>query len=135
MLTDRGLEHALVALSRRAAVPVELRTALPERLPIAVECAAYFTVSEALTNVAKYANASYAWVTVERRNGHLAVEIGDDGIGGVNPSAGSGLDGLRDRIAALDGTLEIASSPRQGTVLRVRLPVPAPTNGSDNRGR
>ena len=124
VLTDHGLEHALVALSRRAAVPVELRTALVERLPIAVESAAYFTVCEALTNVAKYAEASHAWVVVERRNGHLAVEIGDDGVGGVDPCAGSGLDGLRDRIAALDGTLEITSSPDHGTTLRAQLPVP-----------
>jgi PAS domain S-box-containing protein len=125
VLTDRGLQHALVALSRRAAVPVELRTALPERLPIAIEAAAYFTVCEALTNVAKYADASHAWVTAELRDGELAVEIGDDGVGGIDPSAGSGLEGLRDRIAAVDGTLEIASSPRRGTVLRARLPVPA----------
>ena len=127
VLTDRGLEHALVALSRRAPVPVELTTALPERLPIAVESAAYFTVCEALTNVAKYADASHAWVTVERRNAHLAVEIGDDGVGGVDTSVGSGLEGLRDRIAAVDGTLEITSSPRKGTVLRAHVPVPSPS--------
>src|ERR687895_1862583 len=90
VLTDRGLEDALVALSRRAAVPVELTTALPERLPI-------------------------------------AVEIGDDGVGGVDTSVGSGLEGLRDRIAAVDGTLEITSSPRKGTVLRAHLPVPSPS--------
>src|SRR5918992_465149 len=125
VLTDRGLEHALVALSRRAPVPVELTTALPERLPIAVESAAYFTVCEALTNVAKYADASHAWVTVERRNAHLAVEIGDDGVGGVDMSVGSGLEGLRDRIAAVDGTLEITSPARKGTILRAHLPVPA----------
>jgi PAS domain S-box-containing protein len=125
VLTDRGLEQALVALSRRAAVPVELKTALPERLPIAVESAAYFTVCEALTNVAKYADASHAWVTVEHSNAHLAVEIGDNGVGGVDPSAGSGLEGLRDRIAAVDGTLEITSTPRRGTILRAHVPVPA----------
>jgi PAS domain S-box-containing protein len=123
VLTDRGLEHALVALSRRAAVPVELRTTLPERLPDAVESAAYFTACEALTNVAKYANATYAWVTVERRNGQLDVEIGDDGVGGADPSAGSGLQGLRDRIAAVDGTLEVSSPPCKGTVVRAHLPV------------
>ncbi|HEX5782064.1 MAG TPA: PAS domain-containing protein [Solirubrobacteraceae bacterium] len=125
VLTDRGLDHALVALSRRAAVPVELRTALPERLPIAVESAAYFMVCEALTNVAKYADASHAWVTVEPRDGDLAVEIGDDGVGGVDPSAGSGLEGLRDRITAVGGTFEITSSPLEGTILRALLPVRA----------
>jgi PAS domain S-box-containing protein len=122
VLTDRGLEHALVGLSRRASVPVELRTTLPERLPPAVESAAYFAACEALTNVAKYAQATYAWVTVERRAGHLHVEIGDDGVGGADPSTGSGLQGLRDRIAALDGTLEVTSRPRKGTVVRARLP-------------
>jgi PAS domain S-box-containing protein len=126
VLTDRGLEHALAALARRAAVPVELKTTLPERLPLAVESAAYFTVCEALTNVAKYAKASRAWVMVERRNGDLAVEIGDDGVGGVDPRKGSGLEGLRDRIAAVDGTFEISSPPRAGTVLRAHLPVPGP---------
>jgi signal transduction histidine kinase len=125
VLTDRGLDHALQALSGRAAVPVELRTTLPERLPLAVEAAAYFTVCEALTNVAKYANASHAWITVERRKGDLEVEIGDDGVGGVDPGAGSGLEGLRDRIAAVDGTLEITSPPGGGTILRAQLPVPA----------
>jgi PAS domain-containing protein len=127
VLTDRGLEHALEALSRRAALPVELKTTLPERLPLAVESAAYFTVCEALTNVAKYAKASRAWVTVERRNGDLAVEIGDDGVGGVDPGKGSGLEGLRDRIAAVDGSFEISSPPHAGTVLRAHLPVPDPT--------
>ena len=73
--------------------------------------------------MAKYAHATRAWVMVHRRNGHVDVEIGDDGIGGVDPSAGSGLEGLRDRIAAVDGTLEIRSRPQQGTVLRARLPV------------
>jgi glucose-6-phosphate-specific signal transduction histidine kinase len=75
--------------------------------------------------VPKYANASHAWVTVERRNAHLAVEIGDDGVGGVDPTAGSGLEGLRDCIAAVDGTLEITSSRREGTILRAHLPVSA----------
>src|SRR5918992_3544622 len=125
VLTDRGLEHALVALSRRAAVPVELIARLPERLPLAVESAAYFTVCEALTNVAKYANATHAWVTVERRNSHLEVEVGDDGVGGADPATGSGLEGLRDRIAAVDGTLAITSPPRAGTVLRAQLPIRA----------
>ena len=118
VLTDRGLEHALIALSRRAAVPVELTIALPERLPLPVESAAYFTVCEALTNVAKYAQASRAWVTVERRNGSLEVAVADDGVGGADPNAGSGLEGLRDRISAIEGTLEIDSRPGEGTVVR-----------------
>jgi PAS domain S-box-containing protein len=123
VLTDHGLEHALVALSRRAAVPVELTITLPGRLPAAIEAAAYFTVCEALTNVAKYADATHAWVVVSRRDGWLEVEVGDDGVGGAGLGEGSGLDGLRDRIAALDGTLEITSIAREGTVLRARLPL------------
>ena len=127
VLSDRGLEHALSSLAHRAAVPVELRVALPaERLPISVEAAAYFTVCEALTNVAKYAQASRAWVDVKRRDGHLDVEVGDDGVGGANFDSGSGLEGLRDRVAAVNGTLDIASRPGAGTVLRARLPIDAP---------
>ena len=124
VLSDRGLEHALSSLVHRAAVPVDLRVALPAaRLPISVEAAAYFTVCEALTNIAKYAHASRAWVDVERRDGHLDVEVGDDGLGGADFDSGSGLQGLRDRVAAVTGTLEMASPPGAGTVLRVRLPI------------
>ncbi len=123
VLSDHGLEHALCALAQRAAVPVELDTALPEeRLPMAVEATAYFAVSEALTNVAKYALASQARVSVEERDGHLEVTVDDDGVGGADPSAGSGLQGLRDRLAALNGTLMIDSRPGNGTQLRARLP-------------
>src|SRR5206468_8713714 len=89
VLSDRGLEHALSSLAHRAAVPVELRIALPgERLPMAVEAAAYFTVCEGLTNVAKYADADRAWVTVEPCDGHLGVEVGDHGVGGAGFGAG-----------------------------------------------
>jgi PAS domain S-box-containing protein len=122
VLSDHGLEHALRALAQRAAVPVELDTALPERLPMAVEAAAYFAVSEALTNVARYAEASHAVVRVEEHDGELVVAVDDDGIGGADPGAGSGLQGLRDRLAAAGGTLDIASRPGEGTQLRARLP-------------
>ena len=123
VLSDHGLEHALRALAQRAAVPVELETALPEeRLPMAVEAAAYFVVSEALTNVARYAEASRARVRVEERDGQLDVAVDDDGVGGADPGAGSGLQGLRDRLAALNGTLEIDSRPGHGTQLRAQLP-------------
>jgi signal transduction histidine kinase len=124
VLTDRGLADALSGLAYRAAVPVDLNLELPAgRLPISIEAAAYFTVCEALTNVAKYAQATHAWVTVERRDGHLEVEVGDDGRGGASLHAGSGLQGLRDRIAAVNGTLDINSRPTAGTVLRARLPL------------
>jgi PAS domain S-box-containing protein len=128
VLTDRGLADALSGLAYRAALPVELQVRLPAgRLPVAVEAAAYFTVCEALTNVAKYAGATRAWVTVERRDGDLHVEVGDDGVGGASLGSGSGLQGLRDRIAAINGTLEIDSRPAAGTILRARLPLPQPT--------
>ena len=124
VLSDRGLGDALSGLAYRAAVPVELHVELPAaRLPMSVEAAAYFTVCEALTNVAKYACATRSWVNVELREGQLTVEVGDDGVGGADPHAGSGLLGLRDRIAAVNGTLEIDSRPAGGTVLRARLPL------------
>jgi PAS domain S-box-containing protein len=124
VLSDRGLEHALSALALRASVPVELHTELPaQRLPMAVESAAYFTVCEALTNVARYAQASRAWVLVGRDDGHLEVEVGDDGIGGATVGGGSGLQGLRDRVAAVSGTLDVASCAGSGTVVRARLPI------------
>jgi PAS domain S-box-containing protein len=124
VLTDRGLELALTTVAHQAAVPVDLRIALPsERLASSVEATIYFTVCEALTNVAKYAGASRAWVSVERRNRHLDIEVGDDGVGGADVSAGSGLQGLCDRVAAVSGTLDIESRPGAGTVLRVRMPI------------
>ena len=124
VLSDRGLAHALSSLAHRAAVPVELNVTLPDdRLPLAVEAAAYFTVCEALTNVAKYAHATHAWVHVERRSGHLDVVVGDDGVGGADLRRGTGLQGLRDRVAAVDGTLQIDSAPAAGTVVRARLPI------------
>jgi len=123
VLSDHGLEHALRALAQRAAVPVELATELPgDRLPMAVEAAAYFVASEALTNVARYADASQAWVGVEERAGELEVTIRDDGRGGAALGAGSGLQGLRDRVSAMNGTLEIESPPGAGTTVCARLP-------------
>ena len=124
VLSDRGLKRALSSLADHAPVPVDLRTELPERLAMPIEAAAYFTVTEALTNVAKYARANRAWVDIDQREGYLRVEIGDDGAGGANVRPGSGLQGLRDRIAAVNGTLTIDSQPGAGTILRARLPIP-----------
>jgi PAS domain S-box-containing protein len=124
VLSDRGLADALTGVTYRATVPVELHLELPsERLPISIEAAAYFTVCEALTNVTKYARATHAWVTVEKLDEHLDVEVGDDGVGGAEPASGTGLQGLRDRIAAVGGTLAVESRTGTGTVLRARLPV------------
>ncbi|HET9737179.1 MAG TPA: sensor histidine kinase [Solirubrobacteraceae bacterium] len=122
VLSQRGLEPALRVLAARAPLPVEFVGGLRDRLPEAVETAAYFVVSEALTNVAKYAQAENATVRIERDDGRLVLEISDDGVGGARPDAGSGLRGLADRIAALDGELEITSPAGEGTRLRVRLP-------------
>ena len=122
VLSDRGLEPALRALAARSVVPVELVGTPGADLPASVETAAYFVVSEALTNVAKYAQAGHATIRMERVNGRLDLEVSDDGIGGAVASAGSGLYGLSDRVAALDGELELTSPAGGGTRLRVQLP-------------
>jgi signal transduction histidine kinase len=123
VLTDRGLEPALEALVARAPLPVHVEAACDGRLPPPVESAAYFVVSEALTNIAKYARASEASVAVRRSNGRVTVEVADDGVGGADASRGSGLRGLADRVAALDGTLSLESPPGRGTRLRAEIPV------------
>ncbi|WCB93693.1 hypothetical protein DSM104299_02409 [Baekduia alba] len=122
ILTDRGLAPALEALASRAPVPVEVDEVPEGRMPMPVEAVAYFVVAESLTNMAKYADAEYASVRVLRENGYAVVEIEDNGIGGADPSAGSGLRGLADRLAALDGRLEVDSPPGVGTTVRARIP-------------
>jgi signal transduction histidine kinase len=123
VLTERGLEPALEALAARAPLPVTLETRTPERLPESVESAAYFVVSEGLANVAKYARAKHVTVSVERVDGSVTVEVADDGVGGADAAAGSGLRGLADRVAALDGTLTVDSPAGRGTRLRARIPI------------
>lgn len=122
LLSDRGLGLALETLAARAPVPVELDAVTPDRLPEAVELAAYFVVSEALTNVAKYARASHATIRVERDNGRVVVAVADDGVGGADPDSGSGLRGLADRIAALEGRLDVDSQPGRGTTVTAEIP-------------
>ena len=122
VLTDRGLPTALETLASRAPVPVELGELPDERLPEAVELAAYFVVSEALTNVAKYSEASHATVQVERDNGRVVVEVADDGIGGADPGRGTGLRGLADRLAVLEGRLDVESPRGRGTTITARIP-------------
>ncbi len=122
VLSDRGLGTALETLANRAPVPVELAELPEERLPEAVELAAYFVVAEALTNVAKYAGATHATVGIARDNGRLVVEVADDGVGGANPENGTGLRGLADRLAVLEGRLEIDSERGRGTTVRARIP-------------
>jgi signal transduction histidine kinase len=122
VLSDRGLDAAIETLARRAPLPVELASVEHERLPEAIELAAYFVVAEALTNVAKYAGASHAKVNVGRENGRLVVEVADDGVGGADPGNGTGLRGLADRLAVIEGRLEVDSPPGGGTTVRARIP-------------
>ena len=123
VLSQRGLDAALESLATRSPVPVELDVVLDERLPSATETAAYFVVAEALTNVAKYAEATYASVVVRRENGEAVVEVRDDGVGGADAAGGTGLLGLGDRVGALDGTIELDSPRGEGTVVRARIPL------------
>ena len=122
VLTDRGLEPALESLCGRFPIPVEISELPDERLPAAVESAAYLVVSEALANIAQYSRATHATVAVARRNGHALVEIRDDGVGGADPSRGNGLRGLVDRVSALDGSLELVSAPGEGTIVYAEIP-------------
>ena len=126
-LGERGLAHAVERLAARSPVPVE-RHVVEERLPQPVETAIYFTVAEALTNVAKYADASSARVVVAVADGFVTAEIADDGRGGAAASDGSGLRGLADRLEAVGGSFELESPPGGGTVVRARVPLgPAAT--------
>ena len=122
ILSDRGLGAALEALATRAPVPVELDGVPTERLPPPVEAAAYYVVAESLTNVARYAEASSAHVSVMQHNGLAIVEVEDDGVGGADVSRGSGLRGLADRVEALDGRLVVTSETGRGTRVRAEIP-------------
>ena len=122
VLSDHGLDVALEGLAVRTPLPVTISATVEGRLPPAVEAAAYFVVMEALTNVAKYASATSAQVTVQQVNGDVVIGVADDGIGGADPAAGTGLAGLADRVAALGGRLVVESPPGGGTVVRAELP-------------
>jgi signal transduction histidine kinase len=122
ILSDRGLDAALAALAARAPFEVEVEVDSAGRLPLNVESAAYFVVSEVLANTIKHAHATRASIRVKRDAGWLSIEIADDGVGGADPERGSGLLGLTDRVAALDGRLEVDSRPGQGTTVRAAIP-------------
>ena len=125
VLAEGGLGPALAALAQQCPVPVELSVQVPDRLPGPVEIAAYYVVSEALTNTVKHARATAAEVDVTVGDGVLRVCVRDDGRGGADFGHGSGLVGLRDRVEALGGRLSLADSPGVGTALEVRIPIPA----------
>ena len=122
LLRDEGLQAAVEALARRVPLPVSVNGAVQERLPDPVELAAYFVVSEALTNVVKHASATQASVSLERQQRRLCVTVADDGRGGAVITAGSGLAGLRDRLDALDATLAVDSRVGHGTTIRAEFP-------------
>jgi signal transduction histidine kinase len=123
VLTSRGLGVALESLVARAPLPVELVATPGERLPEPIEAAAYYVVAESLTNVAKYAHATAATVSVTRATGRLLLEVRDDGVGGASIEAGSGLRGLADRVDAVRGTLRIESPAGKGTVIAAAIPI------------
>ncbi len=122
ILAQVGLVGALESLAEHSFVPVTLRGAITADLPAPVEAAAYYVVAESLANAAKYAGASSVRVTVEQGPDGLVVEVADDGSGGAEVRAGGGLEGLADRVAALDGRLVVESPPGEGTVVRAELP-------------
>ncbi|MEO8468296.1 MAG: ATP-binding protein, partial [Chloroflexota bacterium] len=126
ILTEAGLGAAVESLADRTSIPVSVDIGA-ERFSPAVEGAAYFVISEALVNVTKYANATKAGVRVRGLDDHMSIEVSDDGIGGADPRSGSGLRGLADRLAALDGAITIVSPIGGGTRISARIPTIRPT--------
>jgi signal transduction histidine kinase len=131
VLTQGGLRAGVDALTSRMPVPVENAVSVG-RLPAAVEATAYFVVAEALTNVAKHAGAAHAAVTARVEDGAVAVQVRDDGVGGARPD-GSGLLGLRDRLAALDGQLRVESPVDGGTLVAAEIPLSSYTGRGSRR--
>jgi signal transduction histidine kinase len=123
VLTDRGLAPALRSLAERAPFPVEIADVPSRRFGDTVEAAVYYVVAESLTNAAKHASPSAAWVELSTTPGAVVVEIRDDGVGGAQVSHGSGVSGLADRVEALGGRFELESPAGVGTVVRVELPL------------
>jgi signal transduction histidine kinase len=121
ILSEAGLGPALASLAERSPIPVTVAVVPPDRLPARVEETAYYVASEALANAAKHAHATIVTISAQRRGDGLMVEIGDDGAGGADPN-GSGLRGLADRVAAVDGRLEVRSPAGQGTRITAELP-------------
>jgi signal transduction histidine kinase len=130
VVSSHGLSPALKALARRSHVPVKLDLRVDRRLPDQLEVAGYYIVSEALTNAAKHAGAARVWVSVRIDEGQLCLSIRDDGVGGADPTRGSGLIGLKDRVEAIGGKISIESPPQEGTRIEVELPVGA-TRGAE----
>lgn len=123
VLADGGIAPALRTLARRSAVPVELELDADGRLPSQIEVAAYYVVSESLTNIAKHANAATAQIIATLSDSELRIAVRDDGHGGADAGRGSGITGLKDRVEALGGTLSLSSTPGSGTLVEVVLPL------------
>jgi signal transduction histidine kinase len=123
ILSRGGIGPAIKMLARRSAIPVELCLQSSERLPERLEVAVYYVVSEALTNAAKHSQASVVHVDFVEKNAVVELSIRDDGIGGADPNHGSGLIGLRDRVEAFGGTIDITSAIGTGTCLQVIIPI------------
>jgi PAS domain S-box-containing protein len=123
VLSKGGLGPAFKMLARRSSVPVTLDVTIDRRLPASIEVAAYYAVAEALTNAAKHAHASEVTVCAEKQDDNLRLLVRDDGIGGANPTEGSGLVGLKDRVEALGGRIQVSSPPRGGTSLHINIPL------------
>ena len=121
ILSEAGLGPALASLAERSPIPATVAAAPADRLPARVEETAYYVASEALANAAKHAQATAVTISARRCTGGLVVEVGDDGVGGADPN-GSGLRGLADRVAALDGHLRVDSPTGRGTRITAELP-------------
>jgi signal transduction histidine kinase len=121
VLTDRGLDAALSAVAAQCPIPVEIDVRVTPRPSLTVESIAYFVVTEALTNVAKHAQADRAQVRIARTGDRLTVTIADNGVGGADPARGTGLRGLADRVAGVDGSVEVSSPPGGPTIVEVEM--------------
>jgi signal transduction histidine kinase len=126
-LAEGGLQPALKTLARRSAVPVRLDVAVERRLPESIELAAYYVVSEALTNTAKHAHATVADVRLAAGEGVLRVWVRDDGRGGADLAGGTGLVGVKDRVEALGGNISVHSPPGAGTTVEIAFPLADPS--------
>jgi signal transduction histidine kinase len=134
-LIERGLEAALDELRERAPIPTVLRVSVNARLPHEAQTAAYFVVSEAITNATKHAHATELRISAWCHRHHLILEIQDDGIGGATTGRGSGLRGIADRVEALGGLLALSSPPGSGTTLRAEIPTRRPVDAIAGQGQ
>ncbi|MFC4908509.1 sensor histidine kinase [Actinomadura gamaensis] len=135
VLTQHGLPAAIQDAADRSPIPVDLSLTIQGRLPADAEATGYFVVCEALANIARHSGARRAWIVAEHRGDTLHLEIGDDGAGGADPSRGSGLTGLSDRLAVVGGTLALSSPPGGPTSLNVELPCPKPAPSGSSSPR